>query len=36
MVVEEIEWEVVYWVHFDGHRICWWAFVNMMMSLQFL
>jgi hypothetical protein len=35
MVIEEIEWEVVDWVHFGGDRIYWWALVNMVMSLQF-
>jgi hypothetical protein len=35
MVIEELEWEVVDWVHFDGHRIYLWALVNVVMSFEF-
>jgi hypothetical protein len=34
MVLREIGWEVVDWMHLAQDRDQWWAFVNTVMNLQ--
>jgi hypothetical protein len=36
LVIKEIRFESVYWIQLAQDRICWWAFVSMIINLHVL